>query len=67
LKDWFRADPDENGLIRRHEIKTKIETLLSDNGIKSNALNLKEMAKKSVIEGGSSFKNFESFIEQIKH
>ena len=59
--------PDENGLITRHEIKTKIETLLSDNGIKSNTLNLKEMAKKSVIEGGSSFKNFESFIEQIKH
>ena len=59
--------PDENGLITRHEIKTKIETLLSDNGIKSNALNFKEMAKKSVVEGGSSFKNFESFIEQIKH
>jgi hypothetical protein len=60
-------NPDENGLITRHEIKTKIETLLSDDGIKTNALKLKEMAKKSVIEGGSSFKNFESFIEQIKH
>jgi UDP:flavonoid glycosyltransferase YjiC (YdhE family) len=60
-------NPDENGLITRHEIKTKLETLLSDDGIKSNALELKEMAKKSVTEGGSSFKNFESFIEQIKH
>ncbi|GMY39796.1 UDP-glycosyltransferase 83A1-like [Fagus crenata] len=60
-------NPDENGLVTRHDIKSKIETLLSDDGIKSNALKLKEMAKKSVSEGGSSFKNFKSFIEQIKH
>ncbi|KAL4633518.1 hypothetical protein ACB092_04G128400 [Castanea dentata] len=59
--------PDENGLITRHEIKTKIETLLSDDGIKRNSLQLKKMAKTSVTEGGSSFKNFESFIEQLKH
>jgi hypothetical protein len=60
-------NPDENGLITRHEINTKIKTLLFDDGIKANALKLKEMAKKSVTEGGSSFKNFKSFIEQIKH
>uniref|UniRef100_A0A7N2MPR3 UDP-glycosyltransferase n=1 Tax=Quercus lobata TaxID=97700 RepID=A0A7N2MPR3_QUELO len=60
-------NPDENGLITRHEIKTKIETLLSDDGVKINALKLKEIAKKSVTDGGSSFKNFKSFIEQIKH
>jgi hypothetical protein len=60
-------NPDENGLITRHEINTKIKTLLFDDGIKTNALKLKEMAKKSVTEGGSSFKNFKSFIEQIKH
>ena len=60
-------NPNENGIITRHEINTKIKTLLFDDGIKTNALKLKEMAKKSVTEGGSSFKNFESFIEQIKH
>ena len=59
--------PNKNSLITRHEIKTKIETLLSDDGIKTNALKLKKMAKTSVTEGGSSFKNFESFIEQLKH
>nr|POE91191.1 udp-glycosyltransferase 83a1 [Quercus suber] len=59
--------PDENGLITRHEIKTKIETLLSDDSIKRNSLELKKMAKMSVTEGGSSSKNFESFIEQLKH
>ena len=66
-KVGWGLNPDENGLITRHEINTKIKTLLFDDGIKSNALKLKEMAKKSVTEGGSSFKNFESFIEQIKH
>ncbi|KAL4633524.1 hypothetical protein ACB092_04G128900 [Castanea dentata] len=59
--------PDENGFITRHEIKTKIETLFSDYVIKTIALKLKEMAKKSVTEVGSSFKNFESFIEQVKN
>ncbi|KAM3751296.1 hypothetical protein ACB098_04G098000 [Castanea mollissima] len=60
-------NPDENGIITRQEINTKIKTLIIDDGIKTNALKLKQMAKKSVTEGGSSFKNFESFIEQIKH
>ncbi|KAK9996190.1 hypothetical protein SO802_020876 [Lithocarpus litseifolius] len=60
-------NPDENGIVTRHEIDTKIKALLSDDVIKTKALKLKEMAKKSVSEGGSSLKNFESFIEQIKH
>lgn len=29
---------------------------------KTNALNLKEIAKKSVSQGGSCLKNFESFL-----
>ncbi|KAM4102144.1 hypothetical protein ACB094_05G201300 [Castanea mollissima] len=60
-------NPNENGIITGHEINTKIKALLLDDGIKTSALKLKEMAKKSVTEVGSSFKNFESFIEQIKH
>ncbi|KAL6318655.1 hypothetical protein AAG906_001128 [Vitis piasezkii] len=60
-------NPDENGLISRHEIKMKIEKLVSDDGIKANAEKLKEMARKSVSEGGSSYKNFKTFIEAMKH
>nr|XP_023919526.1 UDP-glycosyltransferase 83A1-like [Quercus suber] len=66
LKVGLGLNPDENGIITRQEINTKIKTLIIDDGIKTNALKLKEMAKKSGTEGGSSFKNFESFIEQIK-
>ncbi|KAK4552255.1 hypothetical protein RGQ29_032120 [Quercus rubra] len=45
----------------------KMETPLSNDGVKTNALKLKKMAKMGVTQGGSSFKNFESFIEQLKH
>ncbi|EEF47785.1 UDP-glycosyltransferase 83A1 [Ricinus communis] len=58
--------PDENGIVTRNEIKAKIEKLLSDKDIKANSLKLKEMSQKSISEGGSSFKNFISFVEQIK-
>ena len=58
---------DEKGIVTRQEINIKIKALLSDDVIKTKALKLKEMAKKSVSEGGSSFKNFESIIEKIKH
>ncbi|XVF11823.1 hypothetical protein REPUB_Repub08aG0060400 [Reevesia pubescens] len=57
---------DENGIITRNEMSTKINKLLSSDAIKANALHLKEVARKSVSEGGSSFKNFKSFIEQIQ-
>ncbi|KDP31324.1 hypothetical protein JCGZ_11700 [Jatropha curcas] len=58
--------PDENGIVTRDEIKGKIEQLVSDKDIKVNSLKLKKMARKSISEGGSSFKNFLSFVEQIK-
>ena len=65
-KKWkvgLELNPDENGFISRHEIKKKFEELVSDEGIKANAEKLKEMARKSVSEGGSSYKNFKTFIE----
>ncbi|XVF08956.1 hypothetical protein REPUB_Repub07fG0049100 [Reevesia pubescens] len=58
---------DENGVTTRHEISTKINTLLSSDVIKSKALHIKEIARKSSDEGGSSFKNFKNFIEHIKN
>ncbi|XVF50008.1 hypothetical protein PTKIN_Ptkin04bG0061000 [Pterospermum kingtungense] len=57
---------DENGIVTRHEISTKIKILISSDGIKANALHLKEVARKSIDENGSSFNNFKSFIERVK-
>jgi UDP:flavonoid glycosyltransferase YjiC (YdhE family) len=59
--------PDDNGIIARDEFKSKIDELLSDDGIRANSLKLKNMAIESVRKGGSSSKNLEDFIEQIKH
>ncbi|XVF08960.1 hypothetical protein REPUB_Repub07fG0049500 [Reevesia pubescens] len=59
-------DKDEDGIITRHEISTKIKTVLSSDVIKANALHMKEVARKCSDEGGSSFKNLKRFIERIK-
>lgn len=58
--------PDENGIITRQEIQRKVLTLLKNDDIRSNSLKLKEVARKSLLGGGSSFRNFESFISDIK-
>ncbi|XVF50002.1 hypothetical protein PTKIN_Ptkin04bG0060700 [Pterospermum kingtungense] len=65
-KTGLRLSQDGNGIISRHEISGKLKRLLSSDAIKANALHIKEVARKSVDEGGSSFKNFKVFIEHIK-
>ncbi|KAK4381938.1 UDP-glycosyltransferase 83A1 [Sesamum angolense] len=65
-KIGLRIDVDENGIRTRNEIKTKIEMLLSNDDLKANAVNLKEMVEESVDQGGSSFKNFGNFIDHLK-
>ncbi|XP_044476840.1 UDP-glycosyltransferase 83A1-like [Mangifera indica] len=65
-KIGFELTRDENGIVTRHEIETKVRKLLNDESIKGNALKLKEMAKRSLAEGGSSFENFERFMVQMK-
>ncbi|XVE54714.1 hypothetical protein DITRI_Ditri03aG0104000 [Diplodiscus trichospermus] len=57
---------DENGIINRHEIRTKVKTVLSSDVIKANALHMKDVAGKCWDEGGSSFNNLQKFIEHIK-
>ncbi|XP_065849142.1 UDP-glycosyltransferase 83A1-like [Euphorbia lathyris] len=62
----LKVIPDENGIVTRHEIKSKIEKLLGDENIKANSLKLKELAVENMREEGSSFMNFKSFIDQIQ-
>ncbi|KAK6129166.1 hypothetical protein DH2020_037098 [Rehmannia glutinosa] len=56
---------EEIGIIRRGEIKDKLEHLLSDKSYKERALNLQAKTMDSV-RGGNSHKNFNNFIEWIK-
>lgn len=51
----------------RYEIKNKIHTVTADVDLRSNALKIKELAlKSSGNEGGSSFKNFQKFVDHLK-
>ncbi|KAF9624155.1 hypothetical protein IFM89_008093 [Coptis chinensis] len=59
-------NPDEDGIISKDEIKRKSNQLLQSAEIRENALKLKEMAMKSVGKGGSSSKNLELFLEELK-
>ncbi|KAL0355379.1 UNVERIFIED_CONTAM: UDP-glycosyltransferase 83A1 [Sesamum radiatum] len=65
-KIGLRIDVDENGIRTRHEIKMKIEMLLSNDDLKVNTTKLKEMVEESVDQGGSAFKNFGNFIDHLK-
>ncbi|KAF8378814.1 hypothetical protein HHK36_030163 [Tetracentron sinense] len=65
-KVGLRLNSDDNGIISREEIKKKVEEVLGDENIRARTLALKELAKKSVSEGGSSMKNLNDFVEAMK-
>nr|XP_011465689.1 PREDICTED: UDP-glycosyltransferase 83A1-like [Fragaria vesca subsp. vesca] len=65
-KVGLALSPDEYGIVTRHEIRRKLDSLVADDGIRANALKLKEMALQSISEGGSSAKNLDNFISQMK-
>ncbi|KAJ8643850.1 hypothetical protein MRB53_005598 [Persea americana] len=62
----LRMDPDGDGIVSRGEIKKKVEDLLGDGGVKARALEIKEMAQKSISEDGTSSKVFNDFVQVIK-
>lgn len=62
----LRIEPDEDGIRSRHEIKEKIDMVFSFDNLKANALKFKELCRKSLEEGGSSYNNFERFIDYLR-
>ncbi|CAI9763272.1 unnamed protein product [Fraxinus pennsylvanica] len=65
-KIGLELNKDESGIIRREEIKNKLERVLGDEGFKGRVLDLQEQILNSVREGGSSHKNFDDFLSWIK-
>ncbi|XP_019157025.1 PREDICTED: UDP-glycosyltransferase 83A1-like [Ipomoea nil] len=59
-------DRNENGVIGRQEIKTKVEQLFGDENFKARAVDLQVEVVSSVKSGGSSYQNFSSFVNWIK-
>nr|AFJ52985.1 UDP-glycosyltransferase 1 [Linum usitatissimum] len=54
---------DEDGLVTRFEICSRVEELICDATIRENASKLRENARECVSDGGTSFRNFLSFVE----
>lgn len=64
---------EEDEMVTRDEIEKCVGTLMGDDhsgddqvkSLKENCKKLKELAKKTVSEDGSSYKNFDMFVEDI--
>lgn len=61
----LRLDKDESGIVESGEIVKKVELLLSDKSYKSRVMDLRSKTMSSITEGGSSYKNFNSFVDWI--
>ncbi|XP_041007691.1 UDP-glycosyltransferase 83A1-like isoform X2 [Juglans microcarpa x Juglans regia] len=59
-------ESDQDGRILRGEFRKKVEELVSDESIRARSLELKEMVRSVMEEGGNSCRNFNNFINWLK-
>lgn len=64
-KVGLRLLKDKDGIVRKEEIKEKLEKLLNDGGIRTRTMALKNSARKNEMDGGNSCKNFTTFVDLI--
>ncbi|KAF8017352.1 hypothetical protein BT93_H2520 [Corymbia citriodora subsp. variegata] len=62
----LRFDRHESGIIRREEIKRKVDQLLDDHNFGKRASDIKEKLANGIEEGGESDKNFSNFVQWLK-
>ncbi|KAG6467154.1 hypothetical protein ZIOFF_075022 [Zingiber officinale] len=58
--------PDESGIFKREQLKSKVEVLLGDAEMSARASSFKEKAQRNTDQGGASFHNLKRFIHTIK-
>ncbi|CAL0299068.1 unnamed protein product [Lupinus luteus] len=66
LKVGLGFDSDENGVISREEINTKVHRVIDDENIRSRSQKVKEKLLNNLAEGGRSSDNFMNFIKWLK-
>ncbi|KAJ3702797.1 hypothetical protein LUZ61_006502 [Rhynchospora tenuis] len=57
---------NENGVVTREEIRSKLVELLQSEEIKERAERMKELAQRSISPRGSSFQNLHNLVEALK-
>uniref|UniRef100_N1R357 Putative UDP-glucosyltransferase n=1 Tax=Aegilops tauschii TaxID=37682 RepID=N1R357_AEGTA len=60
------VSPGEDGAVTKEEVSTKLEQVMGDHGISERARMLRDAARRSLGEGGSSYENFKRFISLLK-
>ncbi|KAK7266561.1 hypothetical protein RIF29_19209 [Crotalaria pallida] len=59
-------DSNENGIVSREEIKTKVDLLFNDENMRSRSLKVKEKLMSNIAKGGQSSENLERFVDWLK-
>ncbi|KAG1368639.1 putative UDP-glycosyltransferase 83A1 [Cocos nucifera] len=65
-KTGLSIDPDDKGFVPREQIKEKVDQIFGNEEMKARALTWKDIANRCTEEGGSSNKNFKSFVDSMK-
>ncbi|XP_038971693.1 UDP-glycosyltransferase 83A1-like [Phoenix dactylifera] len=65
-KTGLSVDRDDKGFVPREQIKEKVDQIFGNEEMKARALMWKDIANRCTQEGGSSYKNFKSFVDSMK-
>ena len=69
-KIGVRVEANEDGLVSKEEIEGCILAVMEGNRckeIKSNAETLKNLVKETIEDGGSSSRNIDEFVDELKN
>ncbi|KAG2557237.1 hypothetical protein PVAP13_8NG163000 [Panicum virgatum] len=59
------VSPDVDGIVTKEELRSKVEQVIGDAGIKERARLFADVARQSISEGGSSYENFKRFVNLL--
>ncbi|XP_038971694.1 UDP-glycosyltransferase 83A1-like [Phoenix dactylifera] len=65
-KIGLSIERDDKGFVPREQIKEKVDQIFGNEEMKARALMWKDIANRCTQEGGSSYKNFKSFVDSMK-
>jgi UDP:flavonoid glycosyltransferase YjiC (YdhE family) len=59
------VSPGGDGVVTKEEVKSKVEKVIADEGIRERAMCLKDTASKCISKGGLSHRNFTTFVDLL--
>ena len=59
------VSPGGDGVVTKVEVRSKVEKVIGDEGIRERAGVFKDMASRCISKGGSSYENFTKFVQLL--